>query len=113
MRVAQISTSTDPATTPSTPVKVFNNADTQRLELLNYGRGISAIYMWTNLSSGKRYIGSAKDLRLRLFQYYNTKHLLRTNMLICKALLKYGFSTFVPNKFLRELRKKSQNQSRR
>jgi len=92
--IRPISTSTDAATTPSTPVKVFNNADTQRLELLNFCRGTSAIYLWTNKFNGKRYVGSAKDLRLRLLSYYNTSSLLNTNMLICKALLKYGFSAF-------------------
>lgn len=88
-----ISTATG-ATTPSTCVKVFNNTDTQRLELLDFGRGLTAIYMWTNKLNGKRYVGSAKNLRLRLLQYYSIGHLLRENMLIYKALLKYGYSAF-------------------
>jgi len=93
-QIRPISTSTDAAATPSTPVKVFNNADTQKEELLKFCKGISGIYMWTNMSNGKRYVGSSQDIRRRLLSYYSAEKLLNTNMIICKALLKHGYSNF-------------------
>jgi group I intron endonuclease len=43
----------------------------------------------------KIYIGSAVDLRRRLKQYFNVNYLKRhTDMLISRALLKYGYSNF-------------------
>jgi hypothetical protein len=51
--------------------------------------------MFTNLINGKRYIGSAKDIRNRMYVYYSIKSLENCNsMLICRALLKHGYSNF-------------------
>lgn len=52
--------------------------------------------MWTNKINGKRYIGSSIDLYRRFMQYYNIKYLIRACefSLICKALIKYGYSNF-------------------
>ena len=47
------------------PLKVYDNADTQKLEILGENKGKSGIYMWKN-KNGKIYIGSAKDLKNRL-----------------------------------------------
>lgn len=49
-----------------------------------------------NLVSGKFYIGSSVNLGVRLKRYYSYKNLtdLKQNMLINKALLKYGYSGF-------------------
>lgn len=77
------------------PVKVWNNADTSKLEVLLETRGKSGIYMWRNLDSGKIYVGSAKNLGIRLKGYYNINQLTRvTNMHINRALLKWGYSSF-------------------
>lgn len=41
------------------------------------------------------YIGSSVNLRRRFLQYYNVNYLERNNsMIICRALLKYGYSNF-------------------
>ena len=81
--------------TPSSPVKVFTNADTQRLELLAYGKGKTVVYLWTNLLNGKRYVGSAQDLNRRLLMYYSFNRISKDlTMLIHRALLKYGYSSF-------------------
>ena len=51
--------------------------------------------MWKNLINKKQYIGSSEDLRIRFRQYFNPNHLLtKTNMYICRALLKHGYSNF-------------------
>ena len=46
------------ANNPVVPVKVYANADIQKLEILNENRGKSGIYLFTNLINGKRYVGS-------------------------------------------------------
>lgn len=56
----------------------------------------SGIYKWTNKLNGKIYIGSSVNLSKRLSNYYNYNNLIKfqQNMLIHKALLKYGYSNF-------------------
>ena len=50
--------------------------------------------MWTNLLNNKRYVGSFMFLRKRLGQYFNANFLVKYNMYIYRALLKYGYSNF-------------------
>lgn len=77
-----------------TPLKVYDNADSQKLEILLENKGKTGIYMWRN-KNGKIYVGSAKDLRKRLTQYYNINYLLKRNtMYINKAILKEGYGVF-------------------
>jgi len=91
-------TGTGVAATPSAPlvpVKVYENSDTQKLELLKESRGKTAVYMWTNQENGKRYIGSAKNLKRRLLKYFNVALISEDlSMAIYRALLKYGYSKF-------------------
>jgi len=78
-------------------VKFFSNADSQKLEILNYLKGKSGVYQFTNTINGKSYIGSSVDLRHRLLAYYNASALAGKNRgvsLIHKALLKYGYAVF-------------------
>lgn len=53
--------------------------------------------MWTNKINGKRYVGSALDLRNRFRNYFNTSYILdrADSMLIYKALLTHGFENFI------------------
>ena len=44
--------------------------------------------------NGKSYIGSAVDLSRRLSRYYQLSQLVKNNMVIYKAILKYGYSNF-------------------
>jgi len=44
--------------------------------------------------NNKSYIGSANDLRVRLYVYYSVNRLNKSNMLIYKAILKYNYSSF-------------------
>ena len=58
-------------------------------------KGKAGIYLFTDLESGKKYIGSAKNLRTRFMQYFNPNYLERKNyMYICRAILKHGMSNF-------------------
>jgi hypothetical protein len=54
-----------------TPIVVYSNADTQKFEILKENRGKSGVYRWTNLVSGKTYVGSGTNLSKRLSAYYN------------------------------------------
>jgi len=79
---------------PIVPIVSYPNADTQKLDIIKDNRKKSGIYCWTNLKNGKFYIGSAVDLSNRLHMYYNINLLEKSNMVINKALLKYGYSNF-------------------
>lgn len=74
----------------------YSNADTQKESVLNDNKGKAGVYRWTNKDSGKIYVGSSVDLYRRFTNYYNIKYITRTakSSLICRALLKYGYSKF-------------------
>lgn len=79
------------------PIAMYANADTNRTSIINENRGKSGIYRWTNLINNKSYIGSSVNLTNRFYDYFNTKKLMEgpaKNMIISKAILKYGYSNF-------------------
>lgn len=87
--------STSTNSTDSLGLVVFPDADKNKLDLLNYIKGKSGIYMWTNKLNGKKYIGSSVNLRRRLLEYYNVNRLLnQKSMPINVALLKHGYHNF-------------------
>lgn len=89
------SISDDSSSTNSTGLTVFDDADKDKLNILNYIKGKSGIYMWTNKLNGKQYVGSSVDLRRRILEYYNVNRLLNEkSMPIYVALLKYGYHNF-------------------
>jgi len=71
----------------------YDNADTDKLRILSENRGKIGVYMWINLETGKRYIGSSVDLKRRFLEYFNAI-LKYSSMTINRALLKYGYSGF-------------------
>ena len=74
---------------------IFSDADTDKLDILNFIKGKSGIYMWTNKLNGKKYVGSSLNLRRRLLEYYNANRLLNEkSMPIYSALLKHGYHYF-------------------
>lgn len=73
----------------------YDNADTDKIDILKDNKGKSGIYRLTNKNNGKSYIGSSVNLNKRLREYFNIKYLeLNLSMRICRALLKYGYSNF-------------------
>ncbi len=77
------------------PLITYNNADIEKIRILKENKGKSGIYCWVNKVYGSKYIGSSNNLYRRLLQYFNTKYLLKhENMVICRALLKHGYSNF-------------------
>lgn len=80
---------------PLSNLKEFSNADLDKLDILEYVKGKSGIYMWTNKLNSKKYIGSSVSLRRRLLEYYNINRLLNEkSMPIYTALLKHGYQNF-------------------
>lgn len=78
------------------PALVYLNPDKEKELILSENKGRSGIYRWVHLESGKSYIGSAKNFHLRFKQYFNYNHISYPgrNLLIYKALLKYGYAGF-------------------
>jgi group I intron endonuclease len=62
-----------------------------RLQIFKENRGKSGIYRWINLVNGKSYIGSSVDLSKRL---KNHLYSINSNILLQRAILKYGISSF-------------------
>lgn len=79
-----------------TPVKSYLNADKDKKLLYDENKKKFGIYCWTNLTNNKCYIGSSSNLAKRLSWYYNIENLNKRFdiSLICRALLKYGYSGF-------------------
>ena len=80
------------------PIKTYSNAEADKKKIFSENKKKSGIYSWTNLINGKKYIGSAIDLKKRLEKYYSTTYmedaLKRSNSHIYRALLKNGYSNF-------------------
>jgi group I intron endonuclease len=76
------------------PIKIYENAYVQKAQILSENKGKSGIYRWTNNTNGKSYIGSAVNLAIRIFQYYNLDFISKYNMTVYKAIIKYGYSCF-------------------
>lgn len=78
------------------PVLKYSNADSDKLKILKEIKGKAGIYRWINNINGKSYVGSSVDLSKRLYRYYSLAHIIVQSKfsLICKALVKHGYSTF-------------------
>jgi group I intron endonuclease len=76
------------------PIMVYSNPDTNKLQILSENKGKAAIYQWTHIESGKRYVGSAVDLEKRLLNYFNGKYLENSSMYIYRALILHGYGAF-------------------
>lgn len=82
--------------TSSVPLKVYTNPDKDKELIINENKGLSGIYRWVHIDSGKSYIGSSVKLNTRFRQYFNYNHISypKRNLIIYKSLLKYGYSGF-------------------
>lgn len=76
----------------------YSNPYLQRKEIYKNLNNQSGIYLWTNLISNNKYVGSSVNLSRRLKDYFNKSYLeselKKNNSLIYKALLKYGYANF-------------------
>jgi hypothetical protein len=78
------------------PVKYYEDTYAMKSQILKENKNKSGIYMFVNKLSGSFYIGSAKNLRTRIYSYLQLSILLKgkNNSIISRALLKYGYSNF-------------------
>lgn len=69
-----------------------------KIDILSENEGKSGIYRWVHNLTGDSYVGSAVNIKRRLYQYYNvpyiTSILAKSISHIYRALLKYGYSSF-------------------
>lgn len=73
---------------------VYNDGDKDKLRIFADNRKKAGVYLWINKSNGNTYVGSSLNLTVRMYSYYSLPFLAKSNRLIDRALLKYGFSSF-------------------
>lgn len=77
-----------------TSVISYSNMDINKSIIILDNKRKCGIYRIKNLTNLKFYIGSSNDLGRRFRIYFNVNQLMRSNMYIYKAILKYGYSNF-------------------
>lgn len=84
------------STSSSVPFRVYLNPDKEKDLIVNENKGRTGVYRWVHIESGKSYIGSSNKLNIRFKQYFNYNHISypKRNLIIYKALLKYGYAGF-------------------
>lgn len=89
---------TDPLLLFFVPFVVYSDLELSKKSILKLNRGKSGVYRWTNNITGATYIGSAVDLTRRFREYFShnylAKEISKSNSIIYKSLLKYGYSNF-------------------
>jgi group I intron endonuclease len=80
------------------PVVHYCNIEINKRYIIKINKNVSGIYLWYNNHTNEFYIGSTKNLGIRLQNYFSVGYLkrvlLKSNSLISSALLKYGYSKF-------------------
>ena len=80
-------------------IHTYNNPFLNRKIIYKDLKDKGGIYLWTNIISNKKYIGSSVNLSRRLKDYFNKYYLeselKKNNSLIYKALLKHGYVNFI------------------
>lgn len=74
-------------------IKYFDT-DKDKIKIFADNRNKSGVYLWTNKINNKIYIGSSTNLSVRFYSYFSLRSLAKSNRLLERALLKYGFSNF-------------------
>lgn len=77
--------------------KTYPNAGNMKSQILADNKQQSGIYLWTNLVTLDIYIGSSINLYRRFVSYFSLAHIsnpVRSNSIIHKALIKYGYFNF-------------------
>lgn len=79
------------------PLVSYDNLDQDKATAIKSNRKLSGVYRWTHKNSGKTYIGSSVDLGQRFSSYFSENWISSQakSSIICKALIKYGYSVFL------------------
>lgn len=78
---------------PNTPVKIYDDAQESKSDMLKDFKNKVIIYMWFNKITGKVYIGSSSNGSKRLSTYYQPTTL-KKRSIIYQNITKYGHSNF-------------------
>jgi len=76
---------------------VFEDSFKSRHQICFDFKGKRGCYVWTHKETGKQYVGSSRNLSLRLTDYYRNGYLKlqsERGSIICRALIKYGHASF-------------------
>jgi len=79
------------------PIKVYNNADTMKQDIIKDNKEKAGVYRWINNENNNSYIGSSINLSKRLRSYFNYDIInskSKGKSLINDALVKHGYSKF-------------------
>lgn len=83
--------------------KIYSNADSMKVQILNENKGLSGIYQWVNNVNGMSYTGQAIDIQKRLQEHYKSYELNQlvekvnkfySNIHLQRAIKKYGLNNF-------------------
>ena len=92
------STNSSAVAPPFQPVRIYRNADLDKVQILQVNKGKCGVYRWTNLTNGNSHIGSSVNLEKRLKGYFSIyflqSEIKKGRSLINSSLLKYGYSNF-------------------
>lgn len=79
-------------------IKSYSHPYFNRKGIYKENKGLSGIYCWLNLINGKLYVGSAKNITKRLYQYFSSRHikyiLSKSESIIFKSMLLHGYDNF-------------------
>lgn len=82
---------------PGPNTYTFNDPANSRRKITETFTGHKGLYIWTNTVNGQQYVGSSRNLSVRLSDYFGLAYFI-TQMgrgsLICTALVKYSMSHF-------------------
>lgn len=76
------------------PAKFYKNSEVFKENIYKENKANSGIYLWLCYINNKYYIDLAKDFRIRLKNFYSSKHLHMTDNLIQRALIKHQHLNF-------------------
>lgn len=91
------SSRTELAVFPVDTSVVYENPLKSRHDICFNYKNLKGCYLWTHKTTGKQYIGSSRNLSLRLTEYFRESYLTMQSgrgSIICRAILKYGHEDF-------------------
>lgn len=77
-----------------TSLITYKEIEAKKALILKDNKNKAGVYRWINLVNSKSYVGSAKNLMVGFWVYFSRDRLMSSDMLIYKAILKYGYTNF-------------------
>lgn len=77
-----------------TPIIKYDQILEDRKLIIKENKKKSGIYRWVNTVNGNSYIGSSSNLSTRFSDYVKPSYLHRTDLVMPRAFIKYGYESF-------------------